>query len=97
MGLAVGGSFGADGWTVTGAADRVVYVLPRLVEGSVEFTMTNVTMGNLVVNDNELFAMYDGYGLVEPIGYNPSSATTTTRSRSGSTARPRSGGRASRS
>lgn len=72
MGNPVGGSFGPDGWTVTAATDRIWYAIPRLVEGSVEFTMSNVTLANLVVNDNEVFAMYEaGHGIAEPINYAP--------------------------
>ncbi len=72
LGLQDGGTLGPDGWTVTGNADRIIYELPRLVEGSAEFTMTNVTMANLPLNDHEVFAMYEGgYGMVEPIPYNP--------------------------
>ncbi|MBL9102877.1 MAG: hypothetical protein JNL82_18155 [Myxococcales bacterium] len=72
MGTAVGGSFGDDGWTVTAAADRVYWPVPRLVEGSVEFTLRNVTLGNLPLNDHEVFAMYEGgHGIEHPIGYNP--------------------------
>lgn len=68
----VGGSLGDDGWTVTARTDRLWYALPRLVEGSIEFTVSNVTLDNLVVADNELFAMYEaGYGIAEPINYNP--------------------------
>jgi MYXO-CTERM domain-containing protein len=71
-GSAVGGSFSADGWTVTGEADRIWWALPRLVSGSVEFTVTNVSAANLLVNDNEIFSMYEaGYGIPEPIGYGP--------------------------
>jgi hypothetical protein len=71
-GTAVGGSFGDAGWTVTGKADRVYWAIPRLVEGSVEFTMTNVTLDNLPLADHEVFAMYEGgYDIEHPIGYNP--------------------------
>src|SRR5688500_14948843 len=38
LGNTVGGSLGPDGWTVTGRADRVWYALPRLAQGSIEFT-----------------------------------------------------------
>jgi hypothetical protein len=70
-GNAVGGSFAADGWHVTDRADRVWYALPRLVSGSVEFTLTHVTMASLgTTTDNEIFAMYEGgYGIAEPIRY----------------------------
>ncbi len=71
-GSPVGGSLGPDGWTVTGRTDRLWYSLPRLVEGVIEFTVSNVTVDTLVVADNELFAMYEaGYGIAEPINYNP--------------------------
>lgn len=67
-----GGSFGADGWTVTAATDRIWYALPRLASGYVEFTLAHVTEANLPLPDHEIFAMYeDGYGIGEPIGYAP--------------------------
>lgn len=70
-GNAIGGSFGPDGWTVTGASDRIWYALPRLVSGYVEVTVTGVDEGtNLPLADHEIFAMYeDGYGIGEPIDY----------------------------
>lgn len=72
LGNAVGGAFGPDGWTVTGRADRIWYAVPRLVEGSIEFTLGGVTLDNLLAADNELFAMYEGgHGIEEPIDYNP--------------------------
>lgn len=73
-----GGSIGADGWTVTGNADRIIYELPRLVTGSVEFTVSNIVLslepgqGNLTNADHEIFALYDGgYDMVEPVPYSP--------------------------
>jgi hypothetical protein len=72
MGTAVGGSFGPDGWTVTANADRIYWELPRLAEGSVEFTVTNMTMDNLPLNDHEIFGLYEGgYDIEHPIPYNP--------------------------
>lgn len=72
MGTALGGSFSGDGWTVTGNADRIYWHVPRLVTGSVEFTLTNVTLADLPLNDHEIFAMYEGgYGIEHPIGYDP--------------------------
>lgn len=72
MGQQVGGSFGPEGWTVTGAADRVYWSVPRLVEGSVEFTIVNLTLDMLPLNDHEVFAMYEGgHGIEHPIGYSP--------------------------
>jgi MYXO-CTERM domain-containing protein len=72
-GNAVGGMFTADGWRVTARTDRVWYAIPRLVSGSVEFTVSNVTMSSLGdAVDNELFAMYEaGYGITEPVRYAP--------------------------
>ncbi len=69
----VGGRLAADGWHVTDRRDRVWYALPRLVSGSVEFTLANVTRASLgETGDNELFAMYEGgYGITEPIRYAP--------------------------
>lgn len=81
IGSAVGGSFGADGWTVTGKADRIYWALPRLVEGSVEFTMSGVTLDNLPLNDHEVFAMYEGgHGIEHPIGYSPDYRTNAYKS-----------------
>ncbi len=72
MGTALGGSFGDAGWTVTSRTDRIFWAVPRLVEGSVEFTLTGVTLANLPLNDHEVFAMYEGgHGIEHPIGYNP--------------------------
>lgn len=71
-GHASGGSFGADGWTVTAATDRIWYALPRLASGYVEFTVAHVTPATLPLPDHEIFAMYeDGYGIGEPIAYSP--------------------------
>lgn len=72
MGTALGGAFGDTGWTVTGNADRIYWALPRLVEGSVEFTMANVTLANLPLPDHEVFGLYEGgHGIEHPINYNP--------------------------
>jgi hypothetical protein len=72
VGNLVGGSLGPEGWTVTDRTDRLWWALPRLVEGSVELTVTNLTLANLTVNDNEVLAIYDGgWGITEPIAYNP--------------------------
>jgi hypothetical protein len=71
-GTAVGGSFDANGWTVTERTDRVYWALPRLVEGSAEFTVTGLTLAKLPLNDHEIFAMYEGgKGTSHPIKYNP--------------------------
>jgi hypothetical protein len=68
----VGGAFGPDGWTVTAKTDRVWYAIPRLVSGSIQFTVTNITTTNLDLADHEIFSLYDaGYGITEPINYNP--------------------------
>lgn len=69
----VGGRFDPEGWHVTDRRDRVWYALPRLVSGSVEFTLAHVTMASLgTMTDTELFAMYEGgYGITEPIDYSP--------------------------
>lgn len=72
MGTPVGGGFGDTGWTVLDRADRIYWSVPRLVEGSVEFTLTNVTLANLPLNDHEVFAMYEGgYDIEHPIKYSP--------------------------
>jgi hypothetical protein len=71
-GTPVGGSFDATGWTVTQKDDRIYYSLPRLVQGSIEFTVSGITEANLVLADHEIFALYEGgYGISEPINYNP--------------------------
>ncbi len=72
VGNALGGSFDAEGWTVTAVDDRIWYALPRLVSGSVEFTVANIAPANLPLADHEIFAMYeDGHGIGEPIDYAP--------------------------
>ena len=72
LGTPLGGSFGPEGWTVTADTDRVFWKVPRLIEGSVAFSMKNVTLGNLPLNDHEVFAMYEGgYDVEHPVGYNP--------------------------
>ena len=72
LGSAVGGAFGDAGWTVTARTDRLYWSVPRLVEGSVEFTMTGVTLDLLPLNDHEVFAMYEGgYDISHPIPYGP--------------------------
>lgn len=72
MGNASGGTFGADGWTVTGVSDRIWYALPTLVSGSIEVTVANVSNANLPLADHEILAMYEaGYDIAEPIRYAP--------------------------
>jgi len=72
QGNVIGGSLGPNGWTVTGKNDRIWYAVPRLVEGSIEFTVEGITHQNLNLADHEIFAMYDaGHGISEPINYNP--------------------------
>src|SRR5690349_6118818 len=39
-----GGSFGPDGWTVTGVSDRIWWALPRLQSGSAQFYVENITL-----------------------------------------------------
>lgn len=71
-GTAVGGTYGSSGWTVTQKTDRIWYSLPRLVEGSIEFTVSGITTSNLTLADHEIFSLYDGgHGISEPINYNP--------------------------
>jgi hypothetical protein len=71
-GTASGGTFGADGWTVTGVSDRIWYALPTLVSGSIEVTVANVSNANLPLADHEILAMYEaGYDIAEPIRYAP--------------------------
>jgi hypothetical protein len=72
MGTQVGGEFSDAGWTVTANADRIFWHVPRLVEGSVEFTVANITIANIPLDDHEIFAMYEGgHGMGHPINYNP--------------------------
>ena len=57
---------------MTGKTDLVWYVLPRLVQGSVEFTVSNLSLANLTLDDHEIWSMYEGgYGIAEPHDYNP--------------------------
>lgn len=71
QGHQVGGELRGDGWHVTARTDRAWYALPRLVSGSVEFTITGLTMARVwSPYDNEIFAMYEaGYEISEPISY----------------------------
>jgi hypothetical protein len=72
MGTAIGGTFGPEGWTTTDRSDRIVWELPRLVTGSVEFTVTGITIDLLPLADHEIFALYEGgWDIADPIGYNP--------------------------
>jgi hypothetical protein len=73
IGNAIGGSFGSAGWTVTARTDRLWWAVPRLGEGFVELTVSNMSLpGNLVVDDNEIFGMYEaGYAMGEPMRYAP--------------------------
>lgn len=81
MGTAVGGSFGPSGWTTTDRVDRLYWSLPRLREGSFEFTVTGLTVELMPLNDHEIFAMYDGgWGIEHPIPYNPSFRTNNYKS-----------------
>jgi hypothetical protein len=71
-GSPVGGAFSDQGWTVQQKTDRIYYALPRLIEGSIAFTISGVTTQNLDLADHEIFSMYDaGHGITEPINYNP--------------------------
>jgi hypothetical protein len=71
-GTAFGGSIGPDGWTTTGTADSLFYAVPRLVDGSVEITITGLTLERIPLIDHEILSMYEaGYGLSEPMNYNP--------------------------
>jgi hypothetical protein len=72
QGNPVGGAFEAGGWRVTAPTDRMWYAIPRLVEGSIEFTLSDASLANLTAPDNEIFAMYEGgYGIAEPVRYAP--------------------------
>jgi hypothetical protein len=68
----IGGSFGSEGWTVTGQNDRIWWAIPRLASGSIEFTVSNMTLSNLIAADGEIFAMYEaGHEIEEPVDYSP--------------------------
>jgi hypothetical protein len=72
VGNPIGGSFGPAGWTVTAKTDRIWYALPRLVEGAIEVTVSEMPLANMTLVDHELCTMYEaGYGIAEPINYNP--------------------------
>src|SRR5688500_16253761 len=72
MGNAIGGSFGPDGWTITGADDRIWWAVPTLGSGYFEFTVANITLAVLPLNDHEIAALYEaGHGITEPIRYSP--------------------------
>lgn len=72
LGEPIGGTFGPDGWTTTDRTDRLYWELPRLVQGSAEFTVTGLTIDLMPLRDHEIFAMYDGgHGIEHPIDYNP--------------------------
>lgn len=81
MGTPVGGSFGPSGWTTTDRADRIYWALPRLREGSFEFTVTGLTVDLMPLNDHEIFAMYEGgHGIEHPIAYSPDFRTNNYKS-----------------
>lgn len=75
VGHTVGGELTDEGWRVTARTDRVWFEIPRLVEGSIAFTVTgmsNTVSPNMPLNDHEIFTMYEaGYGITEPIRYAP--------------------------
>lgn len=66
-----GGSFGADGWTVTAPTDRLWFAIPTASSGSITFTLSNVTNASLFPADNDIFTMYDDADSPEPIPYRP--------------------------
>ncbi|NIX18604.1 MAG: hypothetical protein GWN07_01605, partial [Actinobacteria bacterium] len=80
FGNPVGGELGADGWRVTDRGDRMWFEVPRLVSGSIEFTVTGILFTgvgnptNIPESDYEILSMYEaGYGIGdgEPIRYAP--------------------------
>ncbi len=73
QGHLVGGTIGANGWTVNTTTDRVWYAIPRLTKGSIEFTITNLdNTAFTYCADTELFSMYEaGFGMTEPVPYSP--------------------------
>src|SRR5206468_3681415 len=69
-----GGSFGPNGWTITGADDAVWYEIGDALEsGSLHFTATGLSLAtSLSGGDNDIFALYQAPpGLGEPINYSP--------------------------
>ena len=69
-----GGSFGAEGWTVTAPTDLIWFSAPTMSSGSIEFTLSNVTNASLYADasggaDNDIFQFYDDAGIGEPIPY----------------------------
>jgi hypothetical protein len=72
LGQTKGGQLSEQGWTTTDTKDRLWYVVPRLTEGSVEFTVSGITLEKIPLVDHEIFSMYDGgYDLQEPVAYSP--------------------------
>jgi MYXO-CTERM domain-containing protein len=70
-GQVFGGSLGPDGFTTTAGTDAIVWVVPALASGAVQFTVQGLTLDKLPAIDHEIFSMYDGFGLSEPVSYNP--------------------------
>lgn len=68
-----GGSFGADGWTVTGDENTVYYVIPAaLPRGRVEVTVTGLsTETNLTGALHDLLVIYGTTDQAEPVSYAP--------------------------
>ncbi len=68
-----GGSFGAGGWTTTGATDTVWWVIPATIpRGRFEVTATGLsTATSLVGQEHDLVAIYGPTDRAEPISYIP--------------------------
>jgi len=69
-GQMVGGRFTAEGYSPGRGAAHILYRLPSTVrEGFAEFEVKGMHSPKDVDVDNGFFAMYDGRGVDEPIGY----------------------------
>ncbi len=71
-----GGSFGADGWTISAEDDTIWYELPTATPSArVEFTVTGLSIGpggTLSGADHDLLTIYQApAGMAEPVAYSP--------------------------
>lgn len=66
----VGGRFNAEGYQPREKQGHILYRLPVTVsEGYVEFEIKGMTNAVPKDSDHGFFAMYDGRGIAEPVGY----------------------------
>ena len=71
-----GGSFGADGWTISAEDDTIWYELPVATpEARIEFTVTGLSVGpggTLSGADHDILTIYQApSGMAEPVAYSP--------------------------